>query len=191
MRYVATQVRSYRVSHDASGKVVVRSVDRDDKEQVIAVAQWTDAGTTNRRQLKPNRPKPDAWVEIDQAVRTALAAAASLLPDDRLDPGDLPTGSEVEPAEAKPEPKLTVVGTIGAVIVLAVLGVGLYFAWPHLKVFVDKTGKANGEACKYDRECRSGVCDFSRCAVGKRPKGDRCDFDSQCASGDCRRKLCD
>ena len=189
MRYVVTKVGSWPVNHDASGKVVVRKLDRDQKEIVIAVAQWTDAGTTNRLQTDALVPSAEKWAQIDQAVRSALAGAANLPPDTRLDPGELPKGVETfTPGQApKPEPKMTVLGTIGAVILIAVLGVAAYFVWP----FLEKSGKANGEACKFDSDCRSDVCDFGRCAVGKRAKGDRCDMSSQCASGKCRLDLCD
>lgn len=186
MRYVTTQLRSLRIVHDASGKVVVRQVASDNSESVIAIAQWKDDATTERRQLK-RRPKPSEWAEIDELVRGALRSAASMGPDGRLDAATLPG----DPIEVKPEPKLGTLQTIWGVIVIIAVGVGLFFAWPYIRVFVDKSGSANGEVCKFDRDCRSGVCDYGRCAAGKRPRGDRCDMDSQCASGECRKSLCD
>jgi hypothetical protein len=195
MRYVATQAGPWRVNHDASGKVVVRRIDKDNSEVVIAVAQWGDAGTTGRLQTKASVPSDDGWAQIDQAIRVALDAAANMPPDTRLDPGVLPPPVKKLKADGTetdaPEPKLTVVGTIGAIIVVALLGVGIYFAWPVLKVFLDHDrGKANGETCKMDMDCRSDVCDYGRCAAGKRKRGDRCDMDSQCTSDDCSRGLC-
>jgi len=192
MRYVVTQVGSWRVNHDAAGKVVVRKVDRDQKEIVIAIAKWTEGGCIERKQLETGVPSAEKWTQIDRAVRSALKAAATMQPPDtRLDAAELPNAVDFNPnATGKEDPKISVAGWIIGFVLLAVIGVGLYFGRDYLP-FLKGSGKANGEACKYDSDCRSDVCDFGQCKAGKRSKGDRCDVSSQCASGKCRLSLCD
>ena len=201
MRYVSTQVGRLSVVLDSSGKVLVRKLDQRGNDVVIGVAKWSGNATTDRLQSKTTIPDKGDWRKVDEALVAELAASANLPMTSRLDPGELPAGEPVVkfgevPADAsKADVKWPVGGLIIFGLIAAVLGVGLYFAWPYIKWAGDKLpdrdrGDANGTTCKRDRDCRSGVCDYGTCKVSKRSRGDRCDFNSQCSSGDCTRGLC-
>jgi hypothetical protein len=48
-------------------------------------------------------------------------------------------------------------------------------------------GRANGVACNYDSDCKSGECSFDHCRGkdDKKGNGVACSFDSDCESDDC------
>ncbi len=189
MRYVVTKFGPWRVNHDAAGKIVVRSAGQT-KEVVIATAKWNGNSSVDRLQTDLTRPSDESWTGIDEAVRVALAAAAQSPPDPRLDGGVLPGPPANAPEKTTP---MSTIRAFATLLVLAVLGVGLYFALDRLGVLelLRGSGSENGAACTRDSDCRSDNCHQKRCEANERPRGDRCTRDSDCRSNKCTLKICD
>jgi hypothetical protein len=201
MRYVATKAGPWRVNHDASGKVVVRRVDRDQTEVVIAVATWQDTVTVGRVQTKATVPSDAGWTDIDRAIAVALAAAADMPPDPRLDPGELPPRKPGEKVDGEAKEPVKPMGYFGLAILVLVLGglaFGLYQVRDYWLWIVQGSGDgANGEACTQDSDCRSDNCARKApgaksrvCVPNERKRGERCTSDSECSSGSCERRVC-
>jgi hypothetical protein len=168
MRYVATKAGPWRVNHDASGKVVVRRVDRDQTEVVIAVATWQDTVTVGRVQTKATVPSDAGWTDIDRAIAVALAAAADMPPDPRLDPGELPPRKPGEKVDGEAKEPVKPMGYFGLAILVLVLG-GLAFGLYQTRLLaVDRRRQRRW------RE-RRGVYPGQRLSLGQlRQKSTRC-----------------
>ncbi len=198
MRYVVAEVGSWRVTHDASGKVLVRRFEKGE-EVLFATARWQSGGTHDRKSLKPNVPSHESWHEIDNAVRAALEAAATMGPDPRLDPAELPPRKPEDKADGKEEVKpMGYFGLAITAIIVAALAFGLYKTRDYWLWIVQGSGDgANGEACGQDSDCRSDNCARKApgaksrvCVPNERKRGERCTADSECSSGSCERRVC-
>jgi len=96
MSYVVAELASWRITHDASGKVLVRRFEKGE-EVLFATPRWRDNGTVDRLQTKATVASDQSWTEVDQAIRVALEAAKDMGLDPRLDPAELPP----KPLDAK------------------------------------------------------------------------------------------
>lgn len=196
MRYVVAEVGSWRVTHDASGKVLVRRFEKGE-EVLIATARWKSGATHDRKSRTSNVPSYESWHEIDNAVRAALEAAATMGPDPRLDPAELPP-KMVGDLAGKDKKEVKPMGYFGLAILALVLGgvaFGLYQVRDYWLWIVQGSGDgANGEECRQDSDCRSDNCSRSGksrvCVPNDRKRGERCKSDSECSTGSCERRVC-
>lgn len=195
MRYVSTEVGSWRVTHDASGKVLVRRFEKGE-EVLFATAKWSNDGTVDRLQTKVNVPSDEGWTDVDKAVRTALDAAKDMGPDPRLDPAVLPPQNPKEAADPveglvkKPFNLFKEISFIFTVLVVIALIVGLFITRSYWLPFLKGSGAGNGEKCISDSDCRSGNCHRKVCQGVDKARGERCTEHDDCRSGSCYDHIC-
>ena len=179
----------FTVTCDSAGKVVVRRLHQKYDAIVIATALWSSGQLYQHAQSDPSF----FWPAIEAALRQELEVAYQVPEADRtaIDPGSL--GSITPTRYARPDPvkdaKTKVVAAlwyIPAIIIVAIVVLGVYLYEKHWKSRFDRNDGANGEVCDRDTECASRWCKGRRCRVkGVMTNGSICEYDEDCASKNC------